>query len=225
MLYPSTNIEITPAYRLPLATLGLLYVACGAFAGWRRWNEPVAAFFLYAAASGLHWGGSIGVDDGADASILAFYVASSAFADGALLHFALVVFRPGPIARAAKSAGYAPAVAAVCVVPIAAMLPYQALLTFLSLALALGSLVSLFAGTVLVVRFVREPVARVFLWPMVLIGLPGAGVALVGGTGALPGSSDAWHLLLAVLPVCTAYVLRVGGPSEPSGGSQVAVRS
>jgi len=208
---PSPLVAIAPTLRLPMGSLGLLFLACGVWVSARRRNRWTTIFLLYAIGGAVHWGGSIGsVSGDLQLSVLFIYLAFTALSDGALLHLALVFPSDMSLPRWAVSLLYLPALATLFIAPFAGMLSRELVFELVAHLLQLASLMSLAAGFVFIVGlFLVDTVTRrTHRLPLVVACLIGAlAIATLGAEGIGVAPSEAWNLAYGLVPLGLAAAL------------------
>lgn len=209
--WPSSFVSVPDGLRLPLALLGVVFLACGIWAWWARPGRWTTIFLLYGLGGGVHWGGAIGAPQAVlELSLFFAYLAMTALADAALLHLALIYPRGGPLARRWRIALYAPAAIALFLAVIAGFVPQTVLQTIAGVLLLVANLFSLGAGVVFLVRlFSVDPATRrAARLPLIAAGMViGSLLALLGAGGVLPGQPEAWNLVLGVIPISLTIAL------------------
>jgi hypothetical protein len=208
---PSTFIAIPDGLHVPMALLGVLFVACGVLAWELRPGRWTAVFLLHALGGGVHWGGAIGAAHaGLDLGLFFVYLAASCIGEAALLHLALIYPLRRRLERHWQGALYAPGAAALVFAAGAWAVPQTALEPVVMVLIVLANLLSITGGVLLLVRiFTVDPaLRRRARLPWIVGGLVvGSGVALLGARGTLPGEPEAWNLAHAVIPLCLAFAL------------------
>lgn len=209
--WPSQWVPIADNLRLPVALLGILFLACGIYAWSRTRNVWTGTFLIYAVGSVIHWGGSIGVCSGSLETALFFvYLAFTALADGALLFLALIYPTRMLRGHAMNNVLYAPALVAFLFAPVSAFLPQDSVEVVAGVILLVANLLSLIGGAVFIIRlFVHDAAVRRAsrLAVVVGIGVTSSLVALLGSSGVFPGQPDGWNLILGLFPVTVAFAL------------------
>ncbi len=208
---PSSMIPIPDGLRLPVALLGVLFLACGVWAWWARPNRWTLVFLLYGIGQGIHWGGAVGAPSrGLELSLLFGYLAATALGEAAFLHLALIYPRGGSLAPAWRSALYAPAALALLLATAAGVLPRTVLETLVGALLLVANVFGIAGGIAFLVRLVRaDPeTRRAARLPLIVGGIAaGTAVALLGSGGVLPGPAEAWNLAYGLLPICLVVAL------------------
>ncbi len=145
--WPSALVDIPHGLRLPLALLGVVFLASGVGAWWARPGRWTVLFLVYGLCGGVHWGGAIGAaNPGLGTSLFFVYLAITALGDAALLHLALVYPHAGPLARTWRVALYAPAGFGLVLVPVAGFAPPTVLEPVAGVVLLAANLFSLLGG-------------------------------------------------------------------------------
>ncbi|HEX9729636.1 MAG TPA: hypothetical protein VGA37_14125 [Gemmatimonadales bacterium] len=216
---PSSFIAIPEGLHLPHALLGILFLAAGAWAWWRRPNQWTQLFLITGIAFGIHWGGAVGITNPAiEMSVFWVYLALSALGDSALLHLALIYPHGRPLSRSWRNVLYLPALAAVMLAPVAIFVPQNALRVAIGTMLLIAPLLSLAAGVVFTVRlFIADAATRrAARLPLIVAGLWAGGItAHLGAANLLPGVPEAWNLALALLPITFAIALTHQSSAHP----------
>jgi hypothetical protein len=218
---PSSLVAIPDGLHLPLALLGVFFLASGVWAWWARPNRWTAVFLIYGVCLGIHWGGAVGVGDASlEMGVFWVYLAFTALGDAALLNLALIYPHGKHLAPKWKVALYAPAATALLLAPIAVLTPPKTLEPGAGLVLLVANLLSLTGGIVFLVRLftVDGATRRAARLPLIVTGLvSGSVVALLGAGGVLPGVPEAWNLALGAVPVALAVALvfqSLGSPRD-----------
>lgn len=231
--WPSSFVSLPGGLRLPLALMGLAFLACGLAAWWWRPDRWTAVFLVYCLGGGVHWGGAVGAPHARALGLFFLYLALTALGDAALLHLALIYPEGGPLARGWRAALYAPAAVALLLAPFAGALSEALLRTLAGALLLVANLFSLVAGVVFVVRLftVDRALRRAARLPLIVAAMVVASVvALLGAGGALPGEPEGWNLVLVVIPICLAVALGSRSPDAvrfdavPESNGAVAAR-
>ncbi len=208
---PSAFIAIPDPLALPLSGLGVLHLACGVWAWWKRPSSLTRVFLLSGIGGCVHWGGSIAADaPGVEIAFLVFYVAATAMGDGAFLDFSLRY--PRKLSRRGFPAisFYLVAIAALIAVPIAPFWGSAVVDTLLGVIIMLSFAMSIAGGVVFLVKWVRAGRAErreLFLTPIVVVLVVTSGLDLMADQGWLPGAPEAWTLWYGFVPLVFVWAL------------------
>ena len=203
--------------RAALATLGLIYVACGlvAFLWWK--GTAVRLFVFSALCSGLHWGGPVGVSNLTEnaLSVGVYVVLSSVLGETLFLHF-VVELGPRGESKARRwwvVAMYVPVASASLLVPVIVGMGTGPGLGSIAVNGLLGAYgvatgFAYLAAAVLFVRLFRAPSRSTAAW--VLSGLVmGALPGLLYNFGVpLPGPYEVYNLATVLTPLAVLLALR-----------------
>lgn len=157
-LFPHTADTDPLAIRHAHALMGLWFLACGLFVGMRLTGPLSVLFAAYCLASGVHWGGPIGMGSASAQNLwlAAYIVVSTSLAQGLFLDLAL---RYPPPAEIATKLGwrlvvYLPVLAGLVLLLLLAIDPsHSVTLQAIGLLFPIGVLVSLFGGIVWIRRW------------------------------------------------------------------------
>lgn len=208
---PSEFVEIPESLRWPFLALGMLFLLCGFLIWWFRPNRWSVVFLLYGIGNGIHWGGAIGSVSQPTAVILFFlYLSLTALADAALFHLALIFPGGKRIPRWATSVLYLPAILSLILAPASGLLNRAVLNSFAGLVLLIANLLSVIAGVLFLVQWIRvsSGIRRASGLSLIACSILLSGIlSLLGAGGVLPGIPDAWNLTLGLIPMALAYAL------------------
>lgn len=187
----SSFVVAPPSLAIPLNGLGILFLACGA---WRP-SQLTRVFLTYGLGGGIHWGGSIGAGNTeVEIAILVFYLAVTSVGDAAFLDLSLCYPRSQGLRGGRRLAIYVPANLTFLSIPIAPFVARTTLESLLGLAIGVAFLLSIVAGIVFVVKWIRATPGERLEDSLTLI----AGAVLVSGVlalladgGLLPGAPEA----------------------------------
>ncbi|HXV75732.1 MAG TPA: hypothetical protein VD788_05380 [Candidatus Polarisedimenticolaceae bacterium] len=225
---PHPAAEDPAVVRLALAGLGLLFVACGMWAWHRRPGVPTRLFALYGLASGLHWGGPLGIgtSDLQTFELVFYVVASSVLGGTLLLHLALVFPRrlPPSTLAGAMAVLYAPAtigglsaLGSLAAAGRSLVVVNRVLPLLLVVATAYGYA----AAASWIGRLILSPAdRRAGSLPLIVTALLGGALPhlVVSSIGPPHELGGLWNLLLAAFPIALAFALirdRVEPASPP----------
>lgn len=237
-LSPHPDFDESLALRTTMALMGLLYVACGVWTFREARSDIAFVFALYGLATGLHWGGPLGVGQPRwDVPLLVFYLTFSSLAAQALeLHLA-TAFPPSfwiARKRAILSLFYLPALLGAPVsVLLAAFGPESPagseLTGAFGLLLAVGGLAGIAGFLVWILRGFTTPADERYRWRLWWV-LGAVLVAFVPGlayvAGLELGPADGWiNLGFAPLPLALAAALGRPRVSSPATGRDTPGRA
>ena len=211
LVWPSSLVTISEADRLPVALLGVLFLACGVGAWWVRPGRWTAVLLVYAIGGGVHWGGTVDPQHaGLELSLLFVYLAFSALSEAALLHLALIFPSGRPLRRSVCIALYSVAAPALLVAPLAGFLSEAILGQIIGITLIVANLLSVAAGVLFLVSLIRVDSAtrRAAHLPLVVTSMIVAfSVGTLGTEGILLPQSDLWNLASGLIPISLAFAL------------------
>jgi len=210
-LNPSASTGITGSAANYLNALGVLFLACGLWAWLARPSILTRVFLAYCAGMALHWGGAIRAGNAeVETALLVFYAAATATADGAFLDLSLRYPRARCRPGLRTAAFYILAVLTLLAVPIPFFLPGPAVATGLSIVFMLAFGMSIVAGLVFMVKWIRTSHGErreALLTPVVGALISASLIDLLGEIGILPGKPDAWKLVYGTIPLVFAWAL------------------
>ena len=211
LVWPSSLVIIPEELQLPLALLGVLFLACGVWAWWVRPGRWTAIFLIYAIGAGVHWGGTVGpTQAGLELSIFFVYLAFSVLGEAGLLHLALTFPRGRSLERGKKFAVYSVAVLTLLVAPFAGLLSKTVLEQMAGVILIFANLFSLVAGLLFLVSLFRvdSSTRRAARLPLIVTTMVVTTIiATLGAEGVLLEQSDAWNLAYGLVPISLAIAL------------------
>jgi hypothetical protein len=222
-LAPSTLIEQPSHLALPLAAVGLVFVAAGLTVYLGPPRRAAGPYLAWCLSSGLHWGGAVGAGSaGVERSLLLLYIGVTVAGQAALLHLALSYPSVWKTPRWLRALLYVPGAMGVVAAPPAGILETGALSVLVGILLLCGSALGLGAGAVFVVRLLgtdrssrRDSRLGIAVTCLVVSAVP----SLLAGSGLLPGESENYNLLFALAPIGLGYALRHGPGTRSSGAN------
>lgn len=211
VVFPHAATHEPLPLRVALTGLGLWFAACGLWAYRRSGGRAGFLFALYALATGLHWGGSVGLGvPRADAVLLIVYVVGSGvLAQALFVHLALAF--PAPFRFASRRgfliALHLPAAASGLLLLTPVLVdPGESgpVLDLLPLAISIGTLLGLAGLGVWVVRLVTSPPGERPIRTAVAL-LIAVTMTVVTMTGRIEAGLSGWlDLGFALLPAAIA---------------------
>jgi len=208
---PSSVIVIPPALGLHLNLLGMLFLACGVWAWFKKPSRLTRVFLLSSLGGGIHWGGSIASgNQGLETAFLFFYAGATALGDGAFLDLALHYPRSETRHGFSAKVFYLLGGLTLLAVPIAPFLSKQVVEAGLGLVILVAFMMTIAGGIVFLVKWFRaSPLERrEYALTLVVAALVFSTVVdLMAEQGLFPGPPEAWTLTYALTPLALAWAV------------------